>query len=103
MHHAQPCAFVPLVLARGLPCHARRTRTLLGPCSPCDQPRGRGQKYKGSSQAARGDAKCKVRHQSATLRLIAHATRARVRACASASDRSVALQSNIIFISPNYP
>ncbi|KAF5767507.1 hypothetical protein HanXRQr2_Chr14g0625081 [Helianthus annuus] len=30
-------------------------------------------------------AKCKVRHQSATLRLIAHATRARARACASAS------------------
>ncbi|KAJ0493946.1 hypothetical protein HanIR_Chr12g0591831 [Helianthus annuus] len=39
-------------------------------------PRVRGQKYKGGSRRFER-AKCKVRHQSATLRLIAHATRVR--------------------------
>ncbi|KAJ0546015.1 hypothetical protein HanIR_Chr08g0356181 [Helianthus annuus] len=61
---AQPRGFMPRVLARGLPRHALRTHTPLqplGPCSPCDPPRVCGQKYKGGSQAARGDAKCAIK------------------------------------------
>ncbi|KAJ0575017.1 hypothetical protein HanIR_Chr05g0208141 [Helianthus annuus] len=75
MHHAQPRTFVPRVLARGLPCHALRT------CMPLHLVLAapvihHAHVVKNTKAISSGDAKCKMRHQIATLRLIAHATHA---------------------------
>ena len=64
-------------------CAASPTTWSLQPLCSTTRTRSKIQRRLSSGSRRCERAKCKVRHQSATLRLIAHATRAR--ACASAS------------------
>ncbi|KAF5787380.1 hypothetical protein HanXRQr2_Chr10g0452061 [Helianthus annuus] len=86
MHHAPNRA--PRVPARmrmtATSCAALPTTWSLQPLCFTTRARSKIQRRLSSGSRRCERAKCKVRHQSATLRLIAHATRARARACASA-------------------